>query len=164
MRSQRGFTYLVALFAVAATVVLAATALERAAQAVRREREADLLFVGMAYRQAIGQYYEQSPGALKRYPPDLTALLDDVRQSVRRRPLRRLYADPLSGRFEWGLIPSGDGGVMGVYPLSERRPLKTGNFPPELAVLASAETYRDWQFIYLPARGGVSESTLERQP
>ena len=41
---------------------------ELASNAAKREKELELLFVGDAYRQAIGQYYESSPAGHKHYP------------------------------------------------------------------------------------------------
>jgi len=45
-----------------------------------------------------------------------------------RRHLRRLYPDPITNSAERGLVKAPDGGVMGVYSLSEQPVLKTGNF------------------------------------
>ena len=99
---------------------------ELASHAAQREKERELLFVGNQFRQAIGAYYERSPGGAKRLPRTLEELLADKRYPMPRRYLRRLYADPITGKREWGFIQGPDGGIMGVYSLSEARPVKTG--------------------------------------
>lgn len=147
---QGGFSYLIALFMLAAVAIAAQRILQTAWLAELREREADLLFAGQAYRAAIRQYYEQTPGSAKHYPPSLEALLLDERSVRIRRPLRRLYADPIDPNGSWAIIPAPDGGVMGVHSQSHGQPFKVTGFPPDLAHFSDATSYQDWQFIYLP--------------
>ena len=93
--------------------------------AAAREREAELLYVGHQYRKAIERYYLSGP---RQYPRTLEDLLKDPRKPGTERYLRRLYPDPLTGKDEWGIVKGPDGGVMGVYSLSEEQPLKSANF------------------------------------
>ncbi len=58
-RSARGFTYLGLLAVVVLIGLLLAAAGEVASTAARREREAQLLWVGHEYRAAIGRYWSQ---------------------------------------------------------------------------------------------------------
>jgi hypothetical protein len=116
----------------------------------KREKEADLLFVGNQYRRAIGRFYEGTPGGVKRYPRTLEELLKDPRAPNTKRYLRRLYPDPLGGK-EWGIVKSPDGGVAGVYSLSEEKPLKVANFRLRDAGFDGAQRYADWKFAYSPA-------------
>jgi hypothetical protein len=37
-----------------------------------------------------------------------------------------------------------------VHSLSDARPIKTGNFEPDDAALANAESYAKWIFSYVP--------------
>lgn len=141
---------MVALFALAIIGVLSTRALQNLQLLERREREEDLLFVGQAYLNAISQYHQQSPGTVKRYPPDLESLLIDERAVRVRRPLRRLYRDPIEGSQEWGIVEAPDGGVMGVYSLSSRTPVKLAGFPPAFDSFEGATTYQDWKFVYAP--------------
>ncbi len=115
----------------------------------KREKEAELLFVGNQYRNAIRLYYENTPGGVKRYPRALQDLLSDSRGVTTRRYLRRLYRDPLGGH-EWGLVKAVDGGISGVYSLSPERPTKVGNFKLRDAGFDAAQRYSDWQFVYAP--------------
>jgi len=153
MRQQRGYSYLIALFAVAVLLVVSLRALEHSKTAGRREREAELMFVGLAYQQAIKDYYQFSPGTSKQYPPDLQALLLDNRATRTRRPLRRLYRDPMTGSAEWGLVKTPEGLVKGVYSLSTEQPIKTGGFPEALQALEGAKRYQDWKFVFEPTPG-----------
>jgi type II secretory pathway pseudopilin PulG len=147
---ERGFTYLTALFVVAILaggLALTGTVWE---QAAAREREAELLFIGHQYRRAIGLYYDSTPGAVKRYPQALEDLLKDPRQPATQRYLRRLYPDPLGGK-EWGVVKGSDGGVAGVYSLSEATPIKVAGFKVRDAAFEGAQKYADWKFMHTPA-------------
>jgi hypothetical protein len=149
-RHERGFTYLTVLFIVAILLGGLAMVGEMWETAAKREREADLLFVGNQYRRAIARFYEGTPGGVKRYPRTLEELLKDPRQPGTQRFLRRLYPDPFGGA-EWGIVKAPDGGVAGVYSLSEEKPLKIANFKLRDAGFDGAQRYADWKFVYSPA-------------
>jgi hypothetical protein len=97
-----------------------------------------LLFVGGQFRTAIRSYYEAGPVAGK-FPPSLDDLLLDRRVPTPLRHLRRIFTDPVTGKPEWGLIFAPQGGVMGIYSLSEREPMKRDNFDAEDADLLQAQ-------------------------
>lgn len=149
-RRQGGFSYLIALFLVAAVALVSVRALENVAASERRRKEAELLLVGQAYRNAIKAYYLETEGYVKVYPPTLEELLKDVRMSVLTRPLRKRYRDPMTASGDWGIVEAEGGGVMGVYSRSTLKPYKTGGFPPELAAFANAKQYQEWRFVYEP--------------
>jgi type II secretory pathway pseudopilin PulG len=149
-RLQSGFTYIVALFLVATLSVISLQAVERSLTKDRRDKEAQLLYVGQAYRQAILTYYENSPGTAKAYPPDLQSLLQDSRTTTLQRPLRRLYWDPMTASSTWGIVPGPSGGIMGVYSLSTQQPIKIAGFPVALTGFTGATSYQQWQFTYQP--------------
>lgn len=149
MRGQGGFTFLVVMFLVAATALVAVRALENTVQAERRDKEAELLWRGMAYREAIKQYYLNSPGFAKGFPAKLEDLLYDARLVKPTRPLRKLYLDPMTeGR--WAEVRNEDGAVIGVHSLSQVKPIKRAGFPTELAAFNGAQRYSDWLFVYQP--------------
>jgi len=150
-RRQQGFTYLIALFMVATLSIVTLRALENSLTKDRRAKEAELLFVGQAYQQAIMNYYQNSPGTAKAYPKNLAALLEDKRTSTLQRPLRRLYFDPMTASQDWGIMPGPEGGVMGVYSKSTQQPIKVNGFPPTLGNLIGAKSYTEWQFFYTPS-------------
>lgn len=140
---QAGFTYLVALLLVAATGAGLVGASSLWSQARQREKEAELMWIGEQYKQAIALYYLRSPGAIKRYPQKLEDLLDDRRHLTTARYLRRIYADPITGTTEWGLVKAPGGGIMGVHSLSSAQPIRQ---------LEGAQSYAQWQFVYIPPR------------
>ncbi|ACO79076.1 hypothetical protein AvCA_29070 [Azotobacter vinelandii CA] len=150
VRGQRGFTYLGVLFLVALMGGALAAAGQLWSTASRRDKERDLLWIGDQYAKALRSYYRSASGVAQ-YPQSLEELLEDRRQIKRQRHLRRLYADPVTGSREWGLIRSTDGRIAGVYSLSERRPLKSANFPPEWEHFEGMTRYADWQFVADPS-------------
>ncbi len=147
-RNQRGFTYLAALFLVGiAGIGLAATA-EIWSHVRQREKETELLWIGEQFRQAIGLYYQRTPGAMKRYPARLEDLLEDRRYPNMQRYLRRIYVDPMVGNSEWGLIPAPGGGIMGVYSTAVVRPVRTLSLLVSDEAISATATYREWRFVY----------------
>jgi type II secretory pathway pseudopilin PulG len=148
---QAGYTYLVVLFAVVISMAGMAGAVQLWSFYQQREREVELLFVGAEFRRAIGMYYERTPGAAKRYPMELADLLKDNRYPANQRYLRRIYIDPMTGKNEWGLVKAPEGGVMGVYSLSERSPIKIAGFRFADRAFDGKTKYTEWQFAYLPA-------------
>lgn len=145
---QRGFTYLALLFMVAIMgAVLGATAVVWRTMN-QRDKEQELLFIGHEYRRAIGLYHERTPGAAKLFPKKLEDLLEDKRQTTLTRYLRKRYNDPLSGSKEWGLVTGPGGTIMGVYSLSDKTPIKTGNFDEDDKEFAGAASFQAWKFVY----------------
>jgi type II secretory pathway pseudopilin PulG len=148
--AQRGFTLLGMLIVVGVMGAGLAAYGELASHAAQREKEKQLLFVGNQFRQAIGSYYERSPGAAKRFPQSLQDLVEDKRHPMPQRHLRRIYADPITGKPDWSVIPGPDGGIMGVHSRSEARPVKTGGFALLDSTFAQTGRYSDWTFSYVP--------------
>lgn len=153
---QTGFTYLAALFLVAIMGAGLAGVGTIWSTAQQRDRECELLLVGTQFRDAIGQYYERSPGSLKKYPETFSDLLKDERQLATRRYLRKIFVDPMTHKNKWGTVPAPGGGIMGVYSLSDDKPLKTGNFNENDQDFAGKTKYSEWRFIYRP----VQQQTL----
>lgn len=149
-KSQEGVAYLTVLITVAILGISLAAAGTLWETASRRDKEAELLFVGEQYRRAIQQYYEGSPGE-KRYPQALEDLLLDSRYPGTRRYLRRLYRDPLAQHGKWGLIAAPEGGLMGVYSLAPGQSFKQGNFPRDLVRFEGQGLYSGWRFMHLPS-------------
>ena len=150
VRRDRGYTYLGLLFAVAILSAGLGVVGELWQTAMRRDKEAELIHAGNAYRRAIMLYYESSPRGRPQYPQRLEQLLKDDRHPGTRRYLRRLYIDPITGQQEWGAIRAPDGGIMGVHSLATAAPLKQSGFRPVDASLAGAASYADWKFFYQP--------------
>jgi len=146
VRLQWGFTYLAMLLGVAmmgATLALTGMAWQTV---VQREKEAELLFIGGEFRRAINKYY----GASGLYPRQLADLIRDPRSPGVRRYLRKLYFDPITGKFDWVLVRAPDGGIMGVFSPSEEAPLKTAGFALADQDFEGKAHYSDWQFVVPP--------------
>lgn len=150
--SQAGLTYLgvIIVAAMLSTTVAAAEILWSVAQ--QREREDELLYVGNQFRVAIGRYYLNQLGPQKEYPKRLEDLLRDPRHPGTVRYLRKLYADPMTGSADWGLLKTPDGSILGIYSKSEKKPIKVGHFQTVMQHLERKSKYSEWKFVYLPGQ------------
>lgn len=157
--AQRGFAYLFALLLIALVGLGLAAAGTLWHTASQREREAELLFIGDQYRQAIKSYYQLDP-AQPRLPHSVDDLLADNRQPGIVRHLRRAWRDPMTGG-EFALIPAADGaGFVGVASRSSRRPFKTAGFSQTNAGFADAASYADWHFALTAPATTTNTSAL----
>ena len=143
---QAGITFLGLLFAVAiAGIALAGTGVLWHMES-RREKEKELLFIGEEYRNAIGRYYEKTPGEAKQYPERLEDLLQDKRFPQPVHHLRRLYRDPMTAQGEWELIRQ-QGRIIGVVSKSRAEPIKVAGFKPGQEEFEGAGSYAGWRFV-----------------
>jgi len=149
---QLGFILIGLLVLIMIAGLVLATAGVKWNEARKREREQELLKVGDTIRKAIGNYYNQTPGVVKQYPPNLEALLKDDRYPVPRRYLRKIYADPITQVPDWGILQAPSGGVLGVYSKSPLKPFKTKNFRPTYRYFENQRSYGEWFFAYVPER------------
>ncbi|WP_229218946.1 type II secretion system protein [Rugamonas brunnea] len=141
----RGFAYLWTLLMVAFMGVGLTIAGDLYATAARRDQERELLFIGHEFRNAIASYYKAN--GRNQYPQTLDELLKDPRFAGATRHLRRLYADPVTGKAEWALVLL-QGRIVGVHSLSARQPIKQDNFEDDDAGLRLKARYADWVFTY----------------
>lgn len=136
--TQAGFTYLMLLWWVALSGVMLMALPQSWSQAMRRQREAELVFRGEQMRQAIESYRKvvlANGGA--QWPTNLQDLLEDHRGPKVVRHLRRLWPDPITGRSQWGLVKDGVD-IKGVFSDSTAVPLAA----PE-----GVTQYKDWRFV-----------------
>lgn len=148
---QHGFTYVAMLFALAMFGIGLAAVGEAWSTATQREREEELIQIGQAYVRAISTYFAQAPGTAKSYPPTLQDLVEDRRFVGVRRHLRKIYLDPVGKGAEWGLVKAADGGIAGVYSLSEKATLRRQPLFLPGATPIIGERYVDWKFVYVAA-------------
>lgn len=156
---QAGFTYLAALFLVGVLGAILASIGVVWSTMQQRDKERELLLIGEQFRGAIGQYYEKSPGSVKKYPQTLNDLLKDERQLATQRHLRKIFIDPMTRTNKWGLVQAPEGGIMGVHSLSENPPLKTANFGKVNLELEGKAKYSEWLFVYRPVKPDVSRDS-----
>jgi type II secretory pathway pseudopilin PulG len=154
-----GFTYLGLLMVIAIAGIGMAGVGIVWHQEAQREREKELLFIGEAYRNAIGSYYENSLGSSKQFPTSLSDLILDKRSPTIKRHIRKLYADPMlinmDNKMPWGLVMQ-QGQIVGVHTLSEDVPIKKMGFNAGYDAFGEAKTYSDWKFVYA---SGLSSQT-----
>lgn len=120
MYRQRGFSYLLLLFAVAALGVAAAGTSLMWSTLSQIERERELLFIGGEFARALQRYHDASPTDPKAYPARLEDLTEDKRFPTPVRHLRKIYVDPMTGNRDWGLVIGG-GQIRAVYSRSEKK-------------------------------------------
>jgi type II secretory pathway pseudopilin PulG len=145
---QSGFTYLSLMILVAIIGIATAATLQAGSALQRRAAEEELLAIGSEFQMALTSYENATPPGKKRAPDSLQELLKDPRYPNIRRHLRKLYPDPITGAEEWGVVQAPDGGgIVGFYSLSEKPPIKIGNFDAAFADFAGKTSYREWKFI-----------------
>lgn len=139
-----GYTYLLVLFLVAGLGLMASEIGVVWQHAAQREREADLLAIGVEFAHALDRYRKASPAAV--LPERLEELVADGRGGTAQRHLRRVYRDPFTGQARWGTERVG-GRIVGVYSLAPGEPIRKADLPPELgAVGEEAASYAAWVF------------------
>jgi len=150
VRRSRGFTLAELAMVCALLAILAAVALPTARFMVRREREAELRLALRQMRNAIDEHKRLADQGMiqielgtEGYPAELETLVEGVSivgQTTKRRFLRRIPVDPMTGQLEWGMRSYQDepdswswGGenVYDVYSLSE-------------ATALDGTKYKDW--------------------
>jgi len=111
-RGERGFTLAELVMVAALIAVLSTMALPVAKFTVKRRKEAELRLALRLMRNAIDEHKRLSDQGLipltlggEGYPEDLDVLVegvDLVGQETKRRFLRRIPWDPMTGEQEWG--------------------------------------------------------------
>ena len=146
---QRGSALMLVLAIVVILGLTAGIAGQSWKSLMQRAREAELLWRGQQYRQAIGHYYQLKRGAAGAYPATLEELVRDPRFPQPVRHIRQLYKDPMTGE-DWTLVKGAGDRIIGVRSSSNLKPFKQDDFPKELEAFNDKESYREWEFIYTP--------------
>ncbi len=150
LRKMGGFTFLGLMVIIAVMSIALLAVGEVWSTAKQREKEQELLFVGNQFRRAITAYYIHATNKQQPYPANLEDLLKDPRYPTTQRYLRKLYLDPMTGGVEWGLLKKPNGGIYGVYSLSEQTPMKQSNFKLIDKNFVGKLKYADWAFMHVP--------------
>lgn len=167
VKQHGGFTYLLVLLLVIAVSLALTVISETIAITNQREREAELLFVGKQYINAIKSYYKKSPAGAKQMPQTLKSLISDNRGIEPIHHLRKLYPDPMTGSNEWGLILNSSGKIIGIYSLSQDKPLAIGGnlgFSLDSNTNGTAQTYQDWKFVFNPMSSSDVAAQKDKKP
>ena len=142
-----GFTYLSLIVLVAIIGLVTATTLKLGSVLQRARAEQELLRIGAEFSDALQSYADATPAGKPSQPATLKDLLRDPRYPTTRRHLRKIYLDPMTGKAEWGIVYLGDKvGVVGIYSLSDAKPIKIGNFPARFTSFDAKEHIFDWKF------------------
>ena len=145
-----GFAYVLLLVIVASIGLLSASSLSIGSQVTRRDAERELLAIGAEFEQALKSYagVSETTGSLARGigPRSLQDLIKDPRFPGLKRHLRQIYADPLTGRVQWGLVIAPGGFIVGIYSSAEGIPIRRTGFEPGQVSFENAESYAGWMF------------------
>ncbi len=141
-----GFTYIALLIVIAVMGAALAEAGQVWYAEVQREREQELLFIGHQMRAALVSYYNTGAG----YPMSLEDLVKDPRIPATKRHLRKIYPDPITGSTKWGMVKGPNGGILGVYSLSDDEPVKKSNFDFADRMFEGKTKYSEWIFMIPP--------------
>lgn len=141
LRSESGFTYVAALFMVAVMGVLLGAAGQSVSVIMQREKEKELIFRGLQYRDAI-ERWNKKPMPLK----DIKRLLNDP-LNVPNGGLRKLYKDPITGE-DFKILEDSQLGIYGVASKSDKEPYKQSNFPEALKNFEGKKKYSEWEFVF----------------
>jgi type II secretory pathway pseudopilin PulG len=144
LASRGGFTYIAALVIVVIMGIMLGAVGQSMRIIMQREREKELIFRGLQYRDALEQWYAKGMSMPLK---DIKDLLKDPRSANGKRLLRRLYKDPMTGE-DFKVLTDPNLGIYGVASTSNDAPLKKSNFPDILKDLEGKEKYSDWQFTY----------------
>jgi len=151
--NQKGFTFLAALMVVVIMGIMLGLAAQPWKTIMKREREQELLFRGVQYRNAIAAWNSRAAasGATSKVIPlnDLKDLLLDPSSLQKVKYLRQLYKDPMTGK-EWTIIrDKGGKGIIGVASTSNDVPLKTSfSEYSGLDAFAGKKKYSEWRFVF----------------
>ena len=167
---QRGLTYVLLLFVLAAAGAGLAALGEQWALAAQREREAELIFRGGQISQALADWRDSSPAgqpAAPRAPLALQDLLVDERSvpphQGPRHHLRQLYPDPFTGQPDWVLLLDAQGRITGVASRSRRPALRRVGVVLRSDADESRPAVGDWLFLAAaPAAAPATRSTRLR--
>ncbi|MEM9558325.1 MAG: hypothetical protein AAGC60_28995 [Acidobacteriota bacterium] len=96
--SDRGYNLVVLTIAVTVLNIWIAATLPLWSHQIQRDKEAELIFRGLQYAEAIRVFQSR----FSRYPTSLQELID-----VEPRCIRQLYPNPMREDGRWGLIPAG---------------------------------------------------------
>lgn len=159
MRDSGGYTFPLMLVILASLAFLAGRLELSSSYRLKRDKEEELLFRGLAYMSAISEFRAaKSNGG--RYPRTLSQLYGDP-STGGSRFMRQLYKDPVTGG-DFKAIRMADGGIIGVVSASIGTPFRKTGFREDLKKFEKAATYAGWEFKVIgtsgaPA-GGLSQT------
>lgn len=155
VRTDRGYVLIILMMVVLALILGLTVAVPVLQTELRREKEAELIFRGRQYVEAIRLFQMKNPGT---FPSSLKELEE-------KRLIRKLYKDPMTDSGEWNVVlpleelgQAGSEGVQKVLVAPESV-LPSIRNPMVLGVVSSStqksfklyydqDSYDKWLFIY----------------
>jgi type II secretory pathway pseudopilin PulG len=131
--------------------------------AMQRAREAELLWRGQQYQQAISSYYAVKHGPQQMFPAKLEHLLRDPRFPGVVRHLRKLYNDPMTGT-DWQLVTDPAERIIGVRSSSDLKPFRQAGFPDGMDKLEGKSSYSEWEFVFAPSAPKRTSGRVSAKP
>lgn len=129
---QAGFTYLLLLIMLAIAGIASAASVTLGAAMSRQDAQREIRAIEEDFKQALEGYRFNTPvGQPVMGPRRLEDLLADTRSGQLRRHLRRIPADPLTGKADWIAVMGPDGGIESIKSRSHRRRDTERSEPPE---------------------------------
>jgi len=129
-RSEAGFTFIAALIMVVVMGIMLGAIGQSVSVIMQREREKELIFRGLQYRDAIERWSKKGV-PLKDLKDLVEPTVSNNVSASKDRLLRKLYKDPITGG-EWKTLPTPPDpvqGIWGVASTSSEEPYKQGDFP-----------------------------------
>ncbi|NRR31576.1 type II secretion system protein [Oxalobacteraceae bacterium] len=161
--SRAGFTYISLIILLAIIALVSAATLRMGVMVQRSIAEQELLNIGAEFSDALQSYADATPAGQPTQPPGFKELLKDPRFPGTRRHLRKVFVDPVSGKAEWGVLYLGDKvGIIGIYSLSDARPVKIGNFPVRFQGFEGKNHLSDWKFT-ATGKGSIVRPVVSAQ-
>ncbi|MCK4509410.1 MAG: type II secretion system protein [Desulfuromonadales bacterium] len=157
---QRGAILLLLLVMVSVLGLAASMAGQTWRSTMQQAREAELLFRGQQYQQAVASYYAVKHGPQQMLPAKLEHLLRDPRFPGVVRHLRKLYNDPMTGE-DWELVTDPAERIIGVRSSSDLEPFRKDGFPQSLDKLRDKTSYREWEFVFAPTKKQSQKQTTQ---
>jgi type II secretory pathway pseudopilin PulG len=134
---QGGYTLLIVVFAVFLITLGLMVAVPVWQTQIQRENEAELIFRGKQYIEAVRVFQVKNPG---RFPRSFDELLEE-------KCIRRLYSDPMTDQGKWNVI------LLTQQPGAGRRPGRGGT-AREMARQQRARGARAGEVASQEGRGG----------
>jgi type II secretory pathway pseudopilin PulG len=142
LRSESGFTFIAALFMVVVMGILLGAVGQSVKVIMKREREKELIFRGLQYRDALERWTKGNSANLQ----ELKRLVNDP-QNIPNPGLRKLYKDPMTGG-DFKVLKDPQLGIYGVASQSSEEPFKQSNFPEALKTFEGKKKYSEWEFVF----------------
>lgn len=143
-RCQGGFGYIFLLILTAIFGSASIWSVQVAESMQRQHAEKELLRIGDEFSKALQSYRSASVIGSSGGPAALTDLLIDPRFPFKKRHIRKIFSDPMTGGDDWGLVLSSDQKIIGIFSKSNEKPIMQLQLPGKDD--GHATSYAHWVF------------------